>query len=644
MPGNFAGYPIFLYYFPLAFLLIAGLSLFTPFTIAFKLGTVVGTFGLPVASLAALRWIGCPFPIPALGALLTLPFLFNTGNSMWGGNIPSTLAGEFAYSLSLPLLVLFQGALYRGVQSRRYVGFCAILFALAGFAHIYGLIMGAALGLYFLAVESDVRATLGYLVRVYAIGGLLLGFWLVPLLAYLPYTTGYAITWDFKSPLEIVPIVLWPTVALGVATTAWALRHRQPEKEWPRRVHYLTYPVVLAIPLYFISPRVTLVDVRFLALAQFFLTPLAAVGLGRLFIRLRQSLRPMALPLIGLMTIAWIMPQQAFIPDWIRWNYGGMERTPWWRDYLIISSIGLRGGPQSPRAVYEHSPLHEKAGSAGSIKAFEALPLFSGRPTLEGVYLQSSPSAPFVAYIQSELTETPSCPFLPYRCTTFDPTRALAHLELFNVKEMIAVSENVKAALGSNPGYREEGEIGPYKLFQVRQGNEQYVMPLRYQPALTTRADWKRVAYEWFQKPGWLDVPLIFLQPGEPVPPATLPFHGLEEASVKQAFSPECLVRETVGYEVVRFETDCPGRPHLIKISYHPKWHVRGADHIYLVSPAFMLVYPNSREVQLVFGNRWPDYAGRAATAVGVLGLIAETLAFPGRKRYGQPPSGTPVT
>ncbi len=632
MPGNFAGYPVFLFYFPLAFLLIAGFSLFIPFTIAFKLGTVAGTFGLPIASFVALRWIGCAFPIPALGALFTLPFLFNTGNSMWGGNIPSMLSGEFAYSLSLTLLVLFQGALYRGLQARRHVGICAVLFALSGFAHGYGLVTGAALGLYFLAVDRDWRATAIYLIRVYALGGLLLGFWLVPLLAYLQYTTGFAITWEFKSLLEVAPVILWPILAVAGLTAGAVLRRNQSDTEWLRVVHYLMYPVVISILLYFISPRVTLVDVRFIALAQFFLTLVAAAGLGRLLTRLPRSLNLAAPLLIGVLVIAWIVPQQSFIPDWIRWNYQGMERTPWWSHYYLTNKIALAGGPQSPRVMYEHSSVHN---NAGTVKAFEALPLFSGRSTLEGVYLQSSPSAPFITYLQSELTETPSCPFEPYSCGTFDPDRALAHLELFNVKEVIAVTDNVKAALSKNPHYRQEGAIGPYTIFHVGPGNGRYVTPLRYQPVLVTEGDWKRLAYDWFRKPDWLDVPLIFPQhPGEPAPPTTAPFFGLGTAPDKQAYSSECSVKEEISYEVIRFDTDCPGRPHLIKVTYHPKWHVSGADQIYLASPAFMLIYPTSRQVRLVFGNRWPDYAGRAATAIGVSWLFAELLAFPLWRRY----------
>ncbi|WP_161954112.1 6-pyruvoyl-tetrahydropterin synthase-related protein [Candidatus Methylomirabilis limnetica] len=631
MPGNLAGYPLFLFYFPLAFLLIAGFSLVVSFPIAFKLGTIAGTFGLPIASLVALRWIGCPFPIPALGAVLTLPFLLNAGNSMWGGNIPSTLAGEFSHSLSLTLLVLFMGALYRGVLERRYAGWCAVLFALTGLAHGYGMVMAAGMGLYFLAVTSEFRMTLLYLVRVYAVGGLLLGFWLIPLVWYLPYTTGFSITWEFTSILEIVPVVLWPIIVIAAVTVALTLRGKFSDKGWLRMIYYLTYPVVLSVTLYFVSPWLNLVDVRFLAFAQFFLVLLAAAGLGGLLMRLPRSLWRAAPVVIAVMTIAWVMPQVSFIPKWIQWNFSGMEQTPWWRYFIVVNSIALPGGPHSPRVVYQHSVLHDKAGT---IRAFEALPLISGRPTLEGAYMQSSPTSPFVFYIQSELTDTPSCPFVPYKCSPFDPERALAHLELFNVKEVIAVTDRVKAALGSNPGYREEGEIGPYKIFQVRQGNGQYVVPLRYQPALVTDGDWKRLAYDWFQKPEWLEVPLLFPRPGDPVPPGVVPFRDLMEEPVKQVLSPECHVKDALGNEEVRFETECPGRPHLIKVSYHPKWRVEGADRIYLVSPSFMLVYPTAKQVRLVFGNRWPDYVGRVATAAGIALLLAETLVFLSRKRY----------
>ena len=176
---------------------------------------------------------------------------------------------------------------------------------------------------------------------------------------------------------------------------------------------------------------------------------------------------------------------------------------------------------------------------------------------------------------------------------------------------------------------------------------ESGVSPTIFQPpfgtALAMGADRKRLAYDWFQRPEWLDVPLVFLQSGDPVPAGAVPFRDLEQQPVKVPFSPECRVTDVLGNEEVRFETDCPGRPHLIKVSYHPKWRVEGAETIYLASPAFMVVYPTSRHVRLVFGNRWPDYVGRAATAIGIVWLLAQATTFRIRRRYGGSPPVDPL-
>jgi hypothetical protein len=44
-------------------------------------------------------------------AVATLPFLFNTSYTIEGGNITSTLAGEFSFSLALTTGLLFLGVL-----------------------------------------------------------------------------------------------------------------------------------------------------------------------------------------------------------------------------------------------------------------------------------------------------------------------------------------------------------------------------------------------------------------------------------------------------------------------------------------------------------------------------------------------------
>jgi hypothetical protein len=636
MPGNFAGFPLFLFYFPLAFLFIAALSLLVPFPVAFKLGTAAGTFGLPVAAYVALRRIGSAAPAPALGAVLTLCFLFIESNSMWGGNIPSTLAGEFAYSFSLPILVLFLGELYRSMETKRKAWPCAVLFALVGFSHGYTMVMAAGMGLFFLVFDRDRWRAIQFLVRVYLLGGLLLGFWLLPLLVYLPYTSGWPITWQFSSIREPLPTVLWPVVGATIATMGYALTRTDPsgpDRAWVRQVHYLSFPIVLGVLLFSLAARVKLVDIRFLAISQFFTTLVAAIGLGRVCRLLPQRIGALALLALALLTARWAVANQTYTQSWIYANYNGIEQAPLWPQYRDLNAA-LRGGPQDPRVMYEHSAKH---GAAGTIRAFEALPLFSGRSTLEGSYLQSSLSAPFIFYLQSELTPTPSCPFPQYLCSPFKPDQAIPHLVLFNVKQFIAISDDVKEALDANPAFQKTLDIRPYALYDVVPGDGAYVSPLPYQPVVARNADWKRLAYAWMQRPEWLEVPLIFPWDRQPMPIGALPFHGLDDAPPKAQLSGRCRVKETVHEQEIRFETDCPGRPHLVKVSYHPKWRVEGADTIYLASPAFMVVYPTAGSVRLRFGTRWPDYAGWAATAGGGVWILAEGLAFATRRRYSQP-------
>ena len=117
--GNLAGFPILQYYFPLPFLMMNFLSLIMPLQVAFKLITVIGTFLLPFATYLFFRFLKQPFSVPIIGALFSLSFLFNEGNTMWGGNIPSTLAGEFCYSLGFTLSIMWLGLLYYNISEKK---------------------------------------------------------------------------------------------------------------------------------------------------------------------------------------------------------------------------------------------------------------------------------------------------------------------------------------------------------------------------------------------------------------------------------------------------------------------------------------------------------------------------------------------
>lgn len=130
------------------FVLLLGVGL--PYGVAFKWVTVLGLVALPVCCYVFGRLADLPFPAPVLLAVASVPFLFNrepltngTGNII-GGNVASTLAGEFSFSLSLAVAVLYLGFLLRGLRTGRHRALCAGLLALVALCHIIPAIFAAA--------------------------------------------------------------------------------------------------------------------------------------------------------------------------------------------------------------------------------------------------------------------------------------------------------------------------------------------------------------------------------------------------------------------------------------------------------------------------------------------------------------------
>ena len=131
-PDWYDGFPAYTFYMILPSLLIALLSYVIPYGIAFKLIAVSGVLSLPIAAWAFGRLTRLPFPAPALLAVGATAYLFDRSYSIYGGNIASTLAGEFAFSISLSLAMLFLGVLARGLETGRYRALAAALLAAHG--------------------------------------------------------------------------------------------------------------------------------------------------------------------------------------------------------------------------------------------------------------------------------------------------------------------------------------------------------------------------------------------------------------------------------------------------------------------------------------------------------------------------------
>ena len=178
-PDWYDGFPALTFYFPLPYLAIALLSYVLPYGVAFKLVSASGLVGLPLAAYAMGRLTGMRFPGPPLLAVATVPFLFDRYFTIWGGNIASTLAGEFAFSISLCLALVFIGVFARALETGRLRWLAALVFAATLLCHLLPAFFAIA-GALIVWLLRPSRRRLGTALVVGSIGLAVTAFWLVP--------------------------------------------------------------------------------------------------------------------------------------------------------------------------------------------------------------------------------------------------------------------------------------------------------------------------------------------------------------------------------------------------------------------------------------------------------------------------------
>jgi hypothetical protein len=637
MQGNYAGFPLFQFYFPLPFLITALLQLCMPLEIAFKLVTVLGTFLLPLCTYGCLKLLDQPPPVRLTAAAFTLPFLFMESNSMWGGNIPSTLSGEFSYSLGFALLVLFLGSFYQGIREHRFILINSLILTGIGLSHGYTLICAVLAPSFFLFTAQGFLKNLGYYLKVNALAFFLLGSWMIQLLWFTPYTTPYNFVWILDGISQVFPQILLPVIVFALAGTILvvraALKSNRTSPPEGKVVSYLWFAILVAAAFYFIAYEINMVDIRFLPFMQFLLLIIGAVGIGVLaqWMKARQLIPIFLVCLV----VFWVDLHVTYIPQWIKWDYSGFETKGLWPQFHAVNAY-LKGSCRDPRVVYEHGLYHR---AAGSVRAFESLPLFSGRPTLEGLYIQSSITSPFIFYLQSETSPTPSCPLSRYNYSRLNFDRGIEHLKMFNVSHFVAVTNTVREAIEAHPGVLREKDFPPYTVYRLQGNPDRYVSLLDYKPPLVITNNWRSIAFEWFRR-GDLRTHLVFKKRLEPVDDGLfssvfhekLPEGGMVDvhptSNSRSTINQDTEIREIIGPEEIIIETPHIGRPHLVRISYHPNWHVEGAERIYLASPSFMLIYPAREKVRLYFGPSLPNYIGYLLSTIGLFIVLAGMRPF----------------
>jgi len=186
-PAWYDGFPALTFYFPGPYVVIALLSYVIPYDIAFKLVSVSGCVLLPVSAYVMGRLTRMKFPGPPLLAVAMVPYLFDRYWTIYGGNIASTLAGEFAFEISLCFALLFIGVFAYSLETGKYRWLAAGLLAATLFCHLLPTFFAIAGGaLVWLLQPTRRRLAVGLLIG--AVGLAITGFWLLPFAMRLGYS------------------------------------------------------------------------------------------------------------------------------------------------------------------------------------------------------------------------------------------------------------------------------------------------------------------------------------------------------------------------------------------------------------------------------------------------------------------------
>lgn len=611
-PGWYGGFPLLHFYFPLVALFQALMSFIIPYEVAFKLGTVLGTFFLPVAAYIMFRLMRFAWPAPALAAIASLAFLFMDSYSIYGGNIKSNLSGEYSFGLSVGLVLVFIGLMYRlATEQKGRPLLTAGVLAMAVLSHLLPVVVALLLTpvLLFWAIrEHGIKPALRRFATVYALALALTSFWSIPFLVRLSYTTD--MRW---SPLEgwgpVFPREIWPYLAGFVLASAIALLRRD------RRMTLFVVMSCIGIALYLFLPPGSVWNGRFLpffylavVLSSAYFVSTVISGLARAVSVRRMGAGVVALSLaftvgIGVWTLG--LRETTPIDNWITDNYTGYESR---RDFPTFKALNDRLAALPPGRVFWEP--NDQLVKFGTPIALMSIPYWSGQPTMEGINYESSMTTPFHFITASEVADKPSNPIpgLPYR--TLDLTRGARHMELLDVRYYLAYTQPAKDA-AARAGLAKLEEFGDLTLFSVESPGQVIIPAKRPVPFNESGSKWIERNIKWFSDLGNLDQPLIRASNEEWAKVANLP-------PPSEARSIDAQIEDNQ----ISFRTDAVGQPHWIKTSYFPNWKVEGAEGPYLASPSMMMVVPTQSVVRLYYARTWVEWLGLFLT-LGAFVLLA---------------------
>ncbi len=442
----YAGFPMYLFYMVPPALAVVVLDIILPYGVALKLVSIAGVLTLPICCWAFGKLSGLKFPVPQLFSIAAVFFLFDETFQIYGGNIASTMAGEFSFSIALSLAMLFLGVFAYGMRTGKYRAWAAGLFALTALCHVIVMFF-AAIGAVVLFLLWADRKRFWYASTVAVVGGLLAAFWYIPFWGYskymtdmfyerrsdywkmiFPQSTGWSRIIVVLALIGLIGAVIRGSRAgafLGIMCIGYAIwACLWPQSHlWNARLlpfFYLTRDLLVAMGVaeigLLLARLVRPDDNRTMTWFRF-----GTLGFSVVFAVGALGLHLENLPFF---TQRWnghewvyeagpisVKSQPAYVDDWAQWNYSGYEGKDTYGEYAALvttmKNIGATSG--CGRALWENNNDEDRYGTP---MALMLLPFWTDGciDSMEGLYFEASGTTPYHFLTTSALSAHSSDP------------------------------------------------------------------------------------------------------------------------------------------------------------------------------------------------------------------------------------------
>jgi hypothetical protein len=335
-----------------------------------------------------------------------------------------------------------------------------------------------------------------------------------------------------------------------------------------------------------------------------------------------------------------VTPGANEVTNWSNYNYEGYEGQTSYPEFKSVmqtmDAVGKRYG--CGRAMWEYSASENRFGTP---EALMLLPYETNGciDSMEGLLFESSATTPYHFLNQAELSAGPSEPEVGLPYGSLNVPLGVQHLQQLGVKYFMAETTEVEQEAAVDPDLQLVAQTGPWTynyggalthttwhIYLIKDSS--LVTPLANDPVVLSGvtpgpASWlgnathEGPALRWYTDPSQWDVELA--QSGPPEWPRT-PVGDIRPKVTHAGTTKVSAVTQTDSS--VSFHVSRVGTPVLVKVSYFPNWHARGADGPWRVTPNLMVVVPTNHDVSLTYGASGADHLGLLATLIGLGALV----------------------